>query len=120
MEVIMKYIIWFLVSFTVVYLFYFVTVILQKKRYEKFKSSNQVMFFVKKYKLNIEKIDIKKFIKIISFTNSFIIALTFTIVANINNYILMLLIGFILIIPITLICYHFIGNYLKKESKHGI
>ena len=112
----MEYINCFLISFIIVYLFYFVTVILQKKKYEKFKNSNQVMFFVKRYKLDVKKMNISKSIKIISFTNSFIIALTFTIVINIDNYLLMLLIGFIILIPLMLLCYHLLGLYLKKEE----
>lgn len=112
----MEYIKWFLISFIIIYLFYFITVILQKKRYEKFKSSNQVLFFVKRYKLDVNKMNISKFIKIISFINSFIIALTFTIVININNYLLMLLIGFIILIPLMLLSYYIVGFYLKKEE----
>jgi len=112
----MKYLISFLVSFIVVYLFYFITVILQKKKYEKFKSSNQVMFFVKRYKLDVKKININKFVKIISFVNSFIIALAFAIATTVSNYLLVLLIGFITIIPLILISYHIVGLYLKKEE----
>lgn len=112
----MEYIVWFLISFIIVYLFYFVTVIMQKKKYEKFRSSNQVMFFVKKYKLNVKKLNISKFIKIISFTNSFIIALTFTIATLVDNYLLILLIGFITVIPLMLLSYHIVGLYFKKEE----
>lgn len=112
----MEYIASFLISFIVIYLFYLFTVILQSKKYEKFKSSNQVMFFVKKYKLNINKLNIKKFIKIISFTNSFVIALTFTIATIMDNYLYILLVGIIIIIPLMLLCYHFVGSYLKKEE----
>lgn len=113
----MEYIICFLISFIIVYLFYFVTVIIQKKRYDKFKKSNQVMYFVNKYKLNVNKIDIKKFIKIISLTNSFIISLSFAVIVKIENNLLGLLVGLIVLIPSMLICYHFIGTYFKKEEK---
>ena len=113
----MEYIIWFLIAFMIVYMFYFLTVILQKKKYDKFKKSNQVMYFVNRYKLNVNKIDIKKFVKTISFVNSLIIALGFTMVINIHNYLLMLLAGLAAIIPLTLISYHFIGKHLQKEAK---
>lgn len=113
----MEYVIYFLISFIIVYLFYFLTVILQKKRYDKFKKSNQVMYFVKKYKLNVNKINIKKFINIIALVNSFIIALVFASVIKIKSNLLMLLVGLILLIPLMLVCYHFIGKYLQKEEK---
>lgn len=112
----MEYIKWFLIAFIIIYLFYFVTVILQKKKYEKFKSSNQVMFFVNRYKLNVQKLNIVKFIKIISFTNSFVIALTFAIATLVDNYMLMLLIGFVTVIPLMLLSYHIVGLYFKKEE----
>ena len=51
----------FIISFLIVYLFYLLTVILQTKKYEKFKKSNQVLYFVKKYKIDINKINMKKF-----------------------------------------------------------
>ena len=73
----MVYLISFVIAFLIVYLFYFFTVILQKKKYDKFKKSNQVMYFVNRYKLNVNKINIKKFIHIISLTNSLIIAIAF-------------------------------------------
>jgi len=113
----MEYVIWFLMAFAIIYLFYLFTVILQKKRYDKFKKSNQVMYFVNRYKLNIKKINIKKFINIISLTNSFIIALSFTVVIKIDSFILMLLVGLIVLVPLMLLLYHFIGKYLKKEEK---
>ena len=111
----MDYVIYFLIAFIIVYLFYFLTVIMQKKKYDKFKSSNQVMYFVNRYKLNVKKINIKKFINIISLTNSLIIAVSFAAVIKIENSILMLFIGFLILIPLMLLSYHFIGKYLQKE-----
>lgn len=74
----MKYFVAFIIAFLIVYLFYLFTVILQKKKYDKFKKSNQVMYFVKKYKLNVNKIDMRKFTNILGLTNSLIIALAFS------------------------------------------
>lgn len=112
----MNHIVNFTVSFIIVYLFYLITVIIQKKRYGEFKKGSQVMYFVNKYKLNLDNINIKKLINILSLTNSFIIAITFTLVLLFDNYIIQLLVGFVIIIIITLICYSFIGLYLKKEE----
>ena len=113
----MEYLINFIIAFLIVYLFYFFTVILQKKKYDKFKKSNQVMYFVNRYKLNVNKINIKKFIHIISLTNSLIIAIAFTATFLVENILLQLLIGLLVLIPLILISYSLIGNYLKKECK---
>lgn len=114
---IMKYILLFVFAFTIIYLFYLFTVILQKKRYDKFKESNQVMFFVKRYKLDKDKINIKKFINVISLVNSFIIAISFTVSSISSNFIIELLIGLLVIVPLMLLSYHVIGISLKKEEE---
>ena len=113
----MVYLISFVIAFLIVYLFYFFTVILQKKKYDKFKKSNQVMYFINRYKLNVNKINIKKFIHIISLTNSLIIAIAFTATFLVENILLQLLIGLLVLIPLILISYSLIGNYLKKECQ---
>lgn len=111
----MLYVRMFLLSFIIVYLFYLVTVVLQKKKYEEFRKSNQVMYFVKRYKLDANKINIKKFIRIISLTNSLIISLSFTIVIKVSNIYLMILLGFFIMLPLMLMSYSLLGLYLKKE-----
>ena len=107
----------FIISFVIVYLFYLFTVILQTKRYDKFKKSNQVMYFVNRYKINVNKINMKKFTNILGLTNSFIISIAFTATFLVDNLILQLLIGLIILIPLIFIFYGFRGNYLKKECK---
>ena len=107
----------FIISFLIVYLFYLFTVILQTKRYDKFKKSNQVMYFVKKYKINVNKLNMKKFTNILGLTNSLIISIAFTMTYLVDNLILQLLIGLIVLIPLIFIFYSLIGNYLKRKCK---
>lgn len=107
----------FIISFLIVYLFYLFTVILQTKRYDKFKKSNQVMYFVKKYKIDVNKLNMKKFTNILGLTNSLIISIAFTATYLVDNLILQLLIGLIILIPLIFIFYSIIGNYLKRECK---
>ena len=107
----------FIISFLIVYLFYLFTVILQTKRYDKFKKSNQVMYFVKKYKIDVNKLNMKKFTNILGLTNSLIISIAFTMTYLVDNLILQLLIGLIVLIPLIFIFYSLIGNYLKRKCK---
>lgn len=107
----------FIISFLIVYLFYLFTVILQTKRYDKFKKSNQVMYFVKKYKIDVNKLNMKKFTNILGLTNSLIISIAFTATYLVDNLILQLLIGLIILIPLIFIIYSLIGNYLKRKCK---
>lgn len=107
----------FVISFVVVYLFYLFTVISQTKKYEKFKKSNQVMYFVKKYKIDVNKLNMKKFTNILAVTNSLIISIAFTATYLVDSFMLQLLIGLIVLIPLIFIFYCLIGNYLKRKCK---
>ena len=104
----------FNISFLIVYLFYLLTVILQTKKYEKFKKSNQVLYFVKKYKIDINKINMKKFTNLLALSNSLIISIAFCATFLVDNFILQLLIGLIVLIPLIFIFYKLLGNYLKR------
>lgn len=114
----MKYVIIFLIAFTIVYLFYLFTVVLQTKRMEKFKKSNQIMYFVKRYKVDVEKLNMKKFTNLLGLTNAFIIATAFMAMYLVENYILQFLLGLIVLIPLMLICYHLIGKRYGRNDKN--
>lgn len=107
----------FIISFLIIYLFYLFTVILQTKRYDKFKKSNQVMYFVNKYKINIDKLNMKKFTNILGLTNSLIISIAFTATFLVENIFLQLLVGLVVLIPLIFVFYSLIGNYLKRKCK---
>lgn len=114
----MNYVIYFVLAFVLVYLFYLFTVILQKKKYDKFKKSNQVMYFVNRYKINPNQLNMKVFTNILGLTNALIIATAFIATFLVNNLILQLLVGLIVLIPLMLFMYHIIGRYYqKKEGK---
>ncbi len=114
----MEFLVFFILAFVLVYLFYLVTVILQKKRYEKFKSSNQVLYFKNKYKLDINKLNINLFINVISLLNAFIIATVFTVSMIFDSMIIQLLVGFILITILTYVVYDIYGRILRKKEKN--
>ena len=114
----MNFIILCVVSFLVVYLAYFITVISNKKKLEKFKTSNQVMIFIKKYNIKITDSNVKEVAQLVALGNAFIIALAITIVELVKNFILKILVAFLVIIPLILIVYSLIGKHMvKKESK---
>lgn len=83
---------------------------------ETFEKSGQASFIIKKYKLESKKLDKKKFARSIALTNSFIIALTFLITDFIENYIVKLLVGFVILIPLIILGYHYIGQKYKKKE----
>lgn len=111
-----KYVVYFIVSFLIVYLFYLITVVLQKKKMEKFKTSNQIMFFVKRYKLDINKINMTKFTNLLGLSNAFIVSTAFMTTFLVDNFILQLLAGFLVLLPLMIIIYSLIGKYYVRKG----
>ena len=114
----MKYLYTFLFCFIFIYLVYFVVIVNRKKGLESLKKGKQLDFFKKAYNIDFRKINIKSFANALGLTNSFIMALTITIIEIFDNLIIKLLVGFVIIIPLMLIMYKILGNiYQKKEGK---
>lgn len=115
--VIMDYVIIYLLAFFLIYLFYLFTVVLQKKRYEKFKKSNQVMYFVNRYQVDVNSLNMTKFTNLLGLTNAFIVATAFIATFLVDSFLLQLLVGLVVLIPLMLLCYHLIGTHYKKEGR---
>lgn len=110
----MKYLIYYLIVFIIVYLFYLITVVLNKKKHEKYKKSNQVLYFIKRYNMDVKKIDMKKFTNVLALSNAFIIATAFLATFLVSNIYLQLLLALIVLIPVMLLTYHIMGIFIKK------
>ena len=113
----MNYIIVYLIAFTIIYLFYLFAVVLQKKRMDKFKKSHQIMFFVNRYKLDIDKINIRKFTHLLALVNAFIMATAFIAMYLVDNLLLQFLIGLAVLFPLLLLCYHIVGKIYQRKYK---
>lgn len=112
----MKELIYFIITFVLIYLLYLVLVILRKKGLTKFEKSTEVLYLQKKYKINLKKISVKSLANVVGLTNSFLIALVVFLVSVIDNFLLKFVIAFLIMIPMILILYHFIGVYYKKKE----
>lgn len=112
-----KLILWPII-FIIIYLFYLFFVILRKKKLEKFKDNTYVNYLVKIYKLDRNKLNIKSLAHLLALSNAFIVSTTFTIVSFIDNFIIMLLVAVVVLIPLLLIVYHIIGKYLKRREQN--
>lgn len=107
----------FIGTFIIVYLIYLLLIILRRKKVEKFKNSTEVRYLENKYKLNIKKEDLKSLTHLLSMSNAFIIATTITAISFIDDLILKLMVGFMILFPMILIVYHFIGKSLQKKYR---
>ena len=105
-------------AFVFIYLIYLFTVILRKKKLEKFKGNAYVRYLEIVYKIDVSKINIKGLANIIALTNAFIIALTLFIITELSkSFIIMFLFAFVVLIPLQLLCYHIIGKIYQKKGR---
>lgn len=105
----------------IIYLAYLFTIIMRPDKLKKFVTAKEITLLKSRYKLNIDQIGVKKLTHTIAISNSIIISFTIYMALLVDNMILQLLIGFLVMIPSILIVYHIIGRYYKrKEVKKNV
>ena len=113
----MKYVILFIMVFIIVFVLYLITVIGNKRKLSKFPKSNQALLLINRFKLKIDKNNVKQFAIKIALANSFIMALTVTIIEFIDNIIFKLLVAITVMVPLIIGFYYLIAKSMKKEGK---
>ena len=110
---------WFIGTFLVVYLFYlFHYVIGKKKKYDSRKAPQELLFLLRKYKLDIKKINYKKIMNQIGLICAFDIAFTSTFMFTfVKNIYLSILIGAVMLIPLIIITFDLLGKFYIKKGK---
>ena len=135
----MKELIYFIVTFVVTFSLSYFTVIrkatkkdkkvkkgkkLKLNKIKKKKSKNEddnnipveILYLVNKYHLDLEKINYKKLLYIVSIVASIDMAIAMVVISPIKNIYLQILVGFFVIIPLILVTYNSIANYYIKRG----
>ena len=109
---------WFLGTFIVVYMFYlFSYVFNKKKKYDPNKVPQELAFLIRKYRLDMKKINYKKIMNQIGIICAFDIAFTCTFMfAFIKNVYLAIFIGALMLIPLIIITFGFLGKYYERRG----
>ena len=111
----MQYLIYFIVSFILVYIvFYFMSVRRIKK--DKKRIPVEVQYLVLSYDLNLSKFSYKKFMRTIALVGSLDVAIVCTVVFNIEGIIWQLLFGLITLVPVIIISFMAVGKYYQKKQ----
>ena len=105
----------FLVTFISIYIIYKVFVLSKEKALLKWEKVKEISYLKRVYK--IKKYNLKEVANNIALANSFIIAITVSIVSIFNNFVTQMLIGFVILISLTILIYHIIGKYYQKKGK---
>ena len=116
MDRLTKELILFVISFIVVFLLYQIFVVRKAKSKKKPKEPFEVTYLVSKYKLDLEKVNYKTLLRLISIVSSFDIALVVSIIVLLKNYILEIIVGFIATLVIILFSYHLVYLIYKKKG----
>lgn len=108
---------WFLGIFLVIYIFYLIFGVLKRKKFNVDKIPVELRFLIKKYHLDMSKINYRSIMNMIGLASSFVISFTATFIFKyIKNELLMILIGGLMIIPLIFITFNFIGLYYRKKG----
>lgn len=112
----MKQIILFIFTFVFVFLIYQILLIGKNKRRNNKKQPMEVKYLETKYKLDLKKLNYKRLLLLISVVSSLDISLIITIALFFKSYLIELVVAVILIIPVIIISYSFVGKYYIKKG----
>lgn len=109
-------IIYFVVSYLIIFLLYSLVINRKKKSYKDATKQMDILYLVNKFKLNTKKTKYNTLKWITNIINPLIISITFIIVTNIKSFILGIMIGFLVMMMLIYSIYEIIGRILKKKE----
>jgi tellurite resistance protein TehA-like permease len=111
----LRYFLIFISCFLIILLAYEMLVVKKAKK-NKNKMPAEVKFLVNRYNIDLVKISYNQLLQIVALVSSLDMALIITIAALFDKYFYQILVAIVLIIPVMLISYHFVGNFYKKKG----
>jgi len=106
----------FILSYIVVFLLYRIFIIKKAERKKKSKEPFEVTYLVNRYRLDLDRINYKRLLNVVSFVSSFDIALVVVIILLFKSFILEIIVGFISTLIIILVSYHLVYLVYKKKG----
>lgn len=117
-SIVVKNLIYFISSYIVLLLIYIFIINRKRKVYSEGKKSLEISYIVNKFNLDMRKIKYNNLKFTLTFINPLIMSITFIVVININNTLLSLLIGFIVMMLLVYSIYELIGRIYKKKCEN--
>lgn len=109
-------VIYFVVSYLIIFLLYSLVINRKKKSYKDATKQMDILYLVNKFKLNTKKTKYNTLKWITNIINPLIISITFIIVTNIKSFTLGIMIGFLVMLMLIYSIYEIIGRILKKKE----
>lgn len=120
---IIKYSLYFLASFIIIYFLYYFLVVSGQIRVTKGKSKKQknlpseILLLRDYYKVDIDKIGLIRVLRIINFINALILSLLVLVVVGIDKIYIKFIILLVLLLPTIWFTYYFLAKYLKHLER---
>jgi len=115
----MEEVVLFLMSYVLIFIIYQIFIILPAKKNRsgrKKKELLEIKYLELKYNLDLDKVKYEQLLQICALVSSFDISLSVTFVSLVNGLMLELLVGFLSIIILIFISYHFVYLFYKKKG----
>lgn len=110
--------IFFMTAFVIILLIYIFIINKKRKVYTDGKKQTEINYIVKRFDLDMRKVNYNHLKWTITITNSFIVAFASTVVSMLHGLGLQILVGFVLLIMLIFSLYEIIGRiYARKGSK---
>lgn len=110
----MEYISWFLFSFILIYIVYYLFFIRKTRRGIKVPAEAQ--YLISLYKLDVSLFSYHKFMKIVGLVTSLDIAIIATIVAKVDGIVWQILFGFVAVVPVIILSFLLLGKYYQRKQ----
>lgn len=112
----MKEILLFLMTYVFVFLIYQIFIVNKSKRKNSKKMPMEIKYLISVYKIDMNKINYKRLLLLISLVSSLDISIIVTLVLVFNSYFVKLIVALLITIPIIIFSYYLVGNYYKKKG----
>ena len=111
--VVIEYLIIFLLMIIINYVFF----IRKHTKLNKKKVPIELNYLITLYKINVKKINYKRFVWIYNLINAFIISTIYIIIVYLlDNIVIQLIVGTVLLVLLIIICYGLLGRYYQKKE----
>ncbi len=112
----MKHIVLFIMTYVVIFFIYQVFIVSKGKRRNSKKRPIEVNYLIKKYNIDINKINYKNLLMTVSLVSSLDISVIVTVILLFDNYFLEIIVAFLIVIPVIIVSYSFVGRYYVKKG----
>ena len=106
----------FIMTYITVFFIYQIFIVSKAKRRNSKKRPIEVNYLIKKYNVDINKLNYKNLLMIISLVSSLDISIIVTVVLLFDNYLLQIVSAFLTVIPVIMISYNIVGRYYQKKG----